>query len=578
MRLAIAASVVLFGVGSAAADPSDTTSGPGGGGGFISKDVVTLEIDQCTPDKTIGKDELLKRGADYYQRGEVLYLQGDYYGAVRELVESYCEVPFYSILKDIGQAYERQLEYGRAIAYFSRYVLDVPADAKPTTGPCPVDPQEDKKNVLARIQVLEKLPAKIRVQATPSDAHVSIVQDSVVKARGTSGDELVVPGGPYQLVVEHAGYHTATRDIHPDIGKPYTYFETLAPIKGHIKIQTVPGDARIFLAGGAAAEASAPTGASIDKRLVATGVYDTDLPGGKYTVSVEAQDRQTVTKEIEIVPDKDTNLSIDLPSEPEFGRKQLLAYATVAGGVAASLIAGTQDNSTIITASAVGGIGAGFLGVYYGTDRNLALGTSSLTVTSSLIGGVGGGLIAAMASNSGVDVYAPLIGGGLVIGGVAGYLVGDRTHPEPGDSAVINSGALWGTVAGGLFAISFNPDSQISAGLVASGLGMGTVAGVMLQRYFKVSRGRAALIDASGVVGIVLGLATENLVEQAVNNQVTSSQERTANYALGGLAAGLVLGGVLTRSLDDPKLAIIPTVGKTGGATGVTSIGVSGAF
>jgi len=574
--LKLALVTVLFIAGSAAADPSEAPTGRGGAAGFISKDVVALEIDQCTPDSGISKDELQKRGFDYYQRGEVLYLQGDYYGAVRELVESYCEVPFYSILKDIGQAYERQLEYGRAIAYFSRYVLDVPPDAKPTTGNCPVDPQEDKKNILARIQVLEKLPAKIRVQATPSDAHVSIVQDSVVKARGTSGDELVVPGGPYQLVVEHVGFHTATRDIHPEIGKPYTYFETLAAIKGHIKIQTVPGDARIFLAGGVAAEAAAP--GAMDKRLVATGVYDTDLPGGKYTVSVEAQDRQTVTKEVEVIPDKDLNLSIDLPSEPEFGRKQLLAYATVAGGVAASLIAGTQDNSTIITASAVGGIGAGFLGVYYGTDRNLALGTSSLTVTSSLIGGVGGGLIAAMASNSGVDVYAPLIGGGLVIGGVAGYLVGDRTHPEPGDSAVINSGALWGTVAGGLFAVSFNPDSQISAGLVASGLGMGTVAGVMLQRYFKVSRGRAALIDASGVVGIVLGLATENLVEQAINNKVTSSQERTANYALGGLAAGLVLGGVLTRSLDDPKLAIIPTVNKTTGPTGVTTIGVTGAF
>ena len=84
----------------------------------------------------------------------------------------------------------------------------------------------------------------------------------------------------------------------------------------------------------------------------------------------------------------------------------------------------------MITASAVGGIGAGFLGVYYGTDRNLALGTSSLTVTSSLIGAVGGGVLAAT-FNSDVDVYAPLIGGGLVIGGVAGYLVGDRTHPRP---------------------------------------------------------------------------------------------------------------------------------------------------
>ena len=197
MRLALASVLLCVVAGSAAADQTGSTDTPAGGAGFISRDAIALEIDQCTPDKTISKDELLKRGLDYYQRGEVLYLQGDYYGAVRELVESYCEVPFYSILKDIGQAYERQLEYGRAIAYFSRYVLDMPANAKPIPGPCPVDPQEDKKNILARIQVLQKLPAKIRVQATPADAHVSIVQDSVVKARGSSGDELVVPGGPY---------------------------------------------------------------------------------------------------------------------------------------------------------------------------------------------------------------------------------------------------------------------------------------------------------------------------------------------------------------------------------------------
>ena len=312
---------------------------------FATKDVVTLEIDQCTPDKNVTKEELLRRGADYYQRGEVLYLQGDYPGAVQELVESYCEVPFYSILKDIGQAYERQLEYGRAIAYFSRYVLDVPADAKRSNS-CATDPQEDKQNVIARIQVLEKLPAKIRVQATPSDAHVSLVQDSVVKARGSSGDELVVPGGPYQLVVDHDGFHTSTRDIHPEIGKPYTYFETLNPVKGHLKVQAVPGDARIFL----------------DNRLVATGIYDVEVQGAKYHLSIEAQDHETVTKDIEVVPDKDTNLSIELPHEPEFGRKQLLVYGTLTGGVAAGLIAGGQSDPTLISLSTIGGLGAGFFG------------------------------------------------------------------------------------------------------------------------------------------------------------------------------------------------------------------------
>ena len=552
MKLALVGALLLCG-GVAHADDA----------GYISKDVISLEIDHCTPDKNVTKDELLRRGADYYQRGEVLYLQGDYIGAVQELVESYCEVPFYSILKDIGQAYERQLEYGRAIAYFSRYVLDIPADAK-RSGTCAVDPQEDKQNVLARIQVLEKLPAKIRVQATPSDAHVSIVQDNVVKSRGSSGDELIVPGGPYQMVIEHDGFHTSTRDIHPDIGKPYTYFETLAPIKGHLRVRTNPGDARIF----------------VDNRLVATGIYDVEVQGAKYHLSVEAQDHETVEKDIDVVPDKDTTIQIDLPHEPEFGRKQLLVYGTIAAPIAAGLIAGAGSDPNVISLAVVGGGVAGFFGVYYGTDRKLALGTSSLTVTSSLIGGVGGGVLAATVSSGSVDVYAPLIGGGLVIGGVAGYLVGDATHPTPGDAAVINSGAVWGTVAGGLFALSFDPGSQIAAGLVLSGLGMGTVGGVLLQRFFTVSRGRAALIDASGIVGIVLGLAAENLIQQAVNSTVTATQERTANYALGGLTAGLVLGGIFTRTLDDPKLAVTPTINKAPsvGGTTATTIGIAGVF
>jgi hypothetical protein len=531
--------------------------------GNIANDTISLEIDHCTPD-TVSKEELLKRGADYYQRGEVLYLQGDYHGAVVELVHSYCEVPFYSILKDIGQAYERDLEYGRAIAYFSRYIVDIPADAK-RSGTCAVDPQEDKQNVLARIQVLERLPAKIRVQATPSDAQVTVVQSSVVKARGSSGDELAVPGGPYQLVISRDGYHEVSRDIHPDIGKPYTYFETLSPIKGRLHIRTVPGDARIFL----------------DNRNVATGIYDAEMAGAKYHLSIEAPDFTTIEKDIEVVPDKDTNLSIELPHEPEFGRKQLVAYTSAAAPIVGGLVGIGTDNAGYTALAVIGGGTLGFLGVYYGTDRNLALGTSSLTVTSSLIGGVTGGALGIGLNGEDYHVYLPLIGTGLVVGGIAGYLVGDQTHLSPGDSAVINSGALWGTVAGSLFSFTFKGGDQIGAGLVATGLGMGTVGGVLLQRFFTVSRGRALLIDASGVVGVLLGLAAEQIVQSIADQGSPATTERTANYALGGVTVGLVLGGILTRSIDDPKLpTLTPSINKVRDASGgqTTTLGFAGAF
>jgi hypothetical protein len=536
-------------------------------GGFLDKDVAKLEIDSCSPDKDASTDELRKRGAEHYSRGEVLYLQGDYKGAVLELVASYCEIPYYSILKDIGQAYERQLEYAKAIAYLERYVLDVPKDAQRANA-CSPDPQDDKQNVLARIHVLEGLTAKIRVQTVPPDARVSIVQNNVVVSAGTSGSELEVVGGPYQLVVERAGYKTTTVDLHAEIGKPYTFLEQLQPLEGRLRIRVTPGDARVFL----------------DQREVGAGFYAATLPAGKYTVQAEAADRVTETRTITVLSEQDTDVSFELAHVPEFGRRQLMIYGGIAGTVAGALIASAQSSRTIEAAGGAAGLSAGLLAVYWGTPHDLALGTSSLTVTSSLIGGVGGAALAAVLTNNLLgrnETSDPLIGGGLLVGAGVGYYIGDQTHPTPGDAAVINSGALWGTVAGGLFAVTFDAGSQINGGLVLTGLAMGTAGGTLLQRYFTVSRTRAALIDVSGIVGIVLALAAESLVQRARNDD-SQSDARTANYALGGMATGLIVGGILTRNLDDPKLpgSLAPSIGKATTAAGsmTTTLGVSGRF
>ena len=42
-----------------------------------------------------------------------------------------------------------------------------------------------------------------------------------------------------------------------------------------------------------------------------------------------------------------------------------------------------------------------------------------------------------------------------VAGAGLGYYLGKRTNIRPGDAALINSALLWGTAAGGLFAVSF---------------------------------------------------------------------------------------------------------------------------
>jgi tetratricopeptide (TPR) repeat protein len=141
--------------------------------GFIGKDIQVLEVDDCPPTPQVTPEQLDKIGGEYFARGEVLYVQGDYAGAVKELVAAYCIKPFYTILKDIGQAYERELEYERAIAYLERYVMEMPKDAKRTSA-CEADPQDDRKNVSARIRVIQTLRAKIRFNAEPGYAHKTL--------------------------------------------------------------------------------------------------------------------------------------------------------------------------------------------------------------------------------------------------------------------------------------------------------------------------------------------------------------------------------------------------------------------
>jgi hypothetical protein len=526
--------------------------------GFIGQDVPVLEIDDCPPLPQMTSDKRAEIGSEHFERGLVLYTQGDYQGAVDELVAAYCTQPAYSVLKDIGQAYERELQYGKAIAYFRRYVLEVPKAAK-ADGSCSPDPQVDKKNVVARIQVLEDLRAKIRIETQPPDTRITLSTEAGVTNRAESGKEIELKGGRYQMTIEHAGFKTRTREVVVEIGKPYTFFENLEPLKGRLRVRVVPIEARLYL----------------DRRAVGTGNFETEVDAGRYTLVAEAQGRLPVTRQIDVLPERDTTIAFEMPPEPEYGRKQLLLYGGLAGGVAGGLLAGAQTNGVFDAIAVGGGIAAGVATVYFGTDDKLLLGTSSLTISSSLIGAATGGGIAALVTNDG-NTAAPIVGAGLLLGAGAGYYLGNTFHPSPGDSAVINSGALWGGVAGVLFAISFGADPahrQLDAALSLSGLGMGTTAGILLQKYVTVGRAHASLIDVSGVAGAIAGLAALQIYTRA-DGLGSPSDERTSNFALGGLAAGLVIGGVLTRNMDE-QINLSPAMGKatTAGGGSTTTFG-----
>ena len=82
-----------------------------------------------------------------------------------------------------------------------------------------------------------------------------------------------------------------------------------------------------------------------------------------------------------------------------------------------------------------------------------------------------------------------------------------------------------------------------------------------------------------------LRLAIESVVYSTQTPQGTAAidaraKEHIANFALGGMALGLVGAGILTRSLDTPPLPVAPTITQapTGDGRTATIYGVAGTW
>ena len=297
---------------------------------------------------------------------------------------------------------------------------------------------------------------------------------------------------------------------------------------------------------------------------------------------MEAQGLITQRRMISILPNKVERLQVELYPEPQTGRLQAISYATVGGGLSLAALAAFGDNSIATGISLVAGAAAGFVTSTYAMPRDIPLGTSSLAITTSVFGAVVGAATATLFTDK-TERVAPFGGIGALAGGALGYITGLRTRVRPGEAAVINSALLWGTTAGGLFALSFNaPDARTSGGLVLGGLSMGAVGGLLVTRYFTISRVHAALVDVGGVIGAIGGVALEGILYPPKNGQTArdldaTTRGRIANFALGGMALGLITAGILTRDFDAPALALTPSIGHAIALDGrtMTTFGVA---
>jgi hypothetical protein len=510
-----------------------------------------LEIDNCPVAPDLDQATQRSVASDHYDRGGVLYFQGDYEGAIREFVAALCLLPSApEVLYTIGQSYERLLQFERAIAYYRRYAATL--DEKHAT---------DKQNVTSRIVVLENLPAQVQVATTPPGATVSFTDAGGLRRDfGRPGDKpFEVRAGTYTMRIELAGYQTVEQTITTRIGKPYSYYFALVPRRGRLVVNADPVDARIF----------------VDDRLVGIGRYDDEVAGGTYHISVEATNRTTVSRQVQVVADRDTETSVRLESKPTSGRTQLLIASSVGGFVLGGIAFGVLDKNISSGAlGGLGGLGLGFGGAYFGIPRDLEVGSSSYIITSGLIGAGEAGFTASIVSN-GQTTVGDVAVGGMAVGAAVGILSADRFHLDAGDAALLNTGALWGTIGGGLFAAIFEFKDKVSQGLALGGLNLGVVTGALLGRRMTVSRGHVALIDLAGFAGMGIAVATQSAIDNARGVSSTDqadNTERTAHFALAGMAIGLTAGAWFTRNMDAPKLPhVAPAMSTAKDAGGKTT-------
>ena len=559
MRSLIVLAVVAF-ASPAAAQPRD-----GGETGFIGEDHESLEVDNCPVIE--GTDqEVRERASEHYKRGTVLYEQGDYRAAVEDFVAAYCHAPHYSVLKDIAQAYERQVEYGRSVAYLDRYILAAPdSEAK------------ERRRQSFRVEVLRTLPAKIKVATVPANADVTILGPSGVTARSRANDEepMLVQHGAYTMKVEMQGFEPISQDIEPEIGQPYSYYFRLEPKKGGLAITTVPHTARVFL----------------DKKLVGIGKFAGEMPIGTYTVELEADGREPTVEQVEVTAGSTTAVTIELDKKPKSGRRELLIAGSLGGliwgGGAFATIFGQQTTAASLGAAL--GLGIGFAGAYFGAPHDVTVGSSSFMTGSSLVFAGEGALIASFFLCDNVEEVSgdfsqscdgDAITSAALAAGIAGLgfaaVTADMFDFDAGDAALMNSGALWGTVAGALFWAVFDTDPRLDEPLLLGGLNLGVAAGFTLAKRSEIGRGHVALIDLSGLAGMIAGVALVGVIEP------DSQSERQPHFALGGMALGLITGAYLTRNIDEPKTtqtlqpSVVPTKDAAGSST--LTLGIGGTF
>ncbi|MBA2662791.1 MAG: hypothetical protein H0U74_10880 [Bradymonadaceae bacterium] len=250
-------------------------------------------------------------------------------------------------------------------------------------------------------------------------------------------------------------------------------------------------------------------------------------------------------------------------SVSRLARVELVTFQTihgiVVGGELCTII--KCDVASLFVAVGFGGAGLG-LSLYL-TPDGITPGHSSL-LNSGTTWGFWSGLSLANAldvENGRAFVATMMLGQAAGLGTAA--FLWSLFEPTAGAVSMANSGAIWLSVITllGHGLADFEASSSMLWGSLLAASNIGLLGGALLSSRVPMSRGRALIIDASGILGLLTGFATHVMI-----SGTDGSAPSFAGAGMAGTLVGLSAGTYFSRNWDhvsapNAQLLMMPTDG-----------------
>lgn len=167
----------------------------------VRDDPEALASPQNAPDGGDSRDSRIDAAREHLERGEELYVSEDWDGALaefqraHELLEGHPSQ--YLVTYNLGRCHEHLFQYGRAMAFYRRYLQEAAPDAA------------DRAEVQAKVDLFQQLLATVYLDVSVPEYEVWVDQRRI----GAGLIEVMVPGGSHLIEVRAEGYVAAQQDV-----------------------------------------------------------------------------------------------------------------------------------------------------------------------------------------------------------------------------------------------------------------------------------------------------------------------------------------------------------------------------